>query len=109
MTARDTVMTEFKSLRPWIVCGCASFLFGHILFLTVHWGFYFLTLTGLALIMRSNFYIWQRIKCPQCGNPVGLQFWGTILWQSRKLQFCPFCALDFDTELEQRSQSGRPD
>ena len=48
-------------------------------------------------------YLYFRIRCPNCNNPISqlpMMAGGGFFRFSRKLKCCPFCGIDFDTELK---------
>ena len=59
-------------------------------------------LVGFALFGSSIAYVNYGLRCPRCGNPIGCLPYlpkGGYYRFAEALKFCPFCGVNFDSEL----------
>ena len=60
-------------------------------------------LTRKAVDAGCTLYLYFRIRCPNCNNPISqliMMPGGGFFRFSRKLRYCPLCGIDFDTEMK---------
>ena len=67
-----------------------------------------LTLTAFLVFAACSLFLIYGIRCPRCRNAIGYTFVGSgVPFSASKIRYCPYCALDFDSEASPlpRSQS----
>lgn len=94
MTIRNSLAKKFKLVNLLVLFGFIAFvlsLFFPSLFVCV----------PIGLLVFGFVYLLLGIRCPRCQNRVG-QNLGNLKSFSKtgkKLKFCPYCAIDLDSEI----------
>lgn len=69
-----------------------------------------LLLLPVAGFVVCVFFLQYGIRCPKCNNPVAQLIYlhgGGYFRLSKKIRFCRFCGLDFDTDIESAGKRQR--
>jgi hypothetical protein len=72
-------------------------------------GLAFLPLIPFAGFGACILFLYYGVRCPKCRNSIAYLTYlpgGGAFRLSRHLQFCPFCGVSFDTEVD---KTGQPD
>ncbi len=57
---------------------------------------------GFLVLLLSIIYVFWGIRCPNCRNRLTpITSYGSPFSVSRKIKYCPFCAIDIDSELQE--------
>lgn len=99
-------MTTYRSTidrkrRKYIVTGYIAFgAFALAGFLsTINQALLPLTLAAFLVFAASILFLIYGIRCPRCRKAIGYTFMGSGgPFSASKIRYCPYCALDFDSE-----------
>lgn len=63
-----------------------------------------------AMCFGAMFYAYFGLRCPRCRQPMGsiVINYGTPFAVSKKMNFCPWCGVHLDTEIEGKQKDGQP-
>ncbi len=104
MSIRSEINKTKRTLDMIACVGFALFLFSLVLiekapFLPA------IAIAGFAIFFGAITYSFYGIKCLKCKGPFGyvVVAMGTLFRISKKIRYCPFCGIDLDADLADRS------
>jgi hypothetical protein len=102
MTIRSQISRKKRKALISAYSGMAFFFLGIILLHESAWPL-ILAAIGFSVSGFSMLYAFWRIRCPRCKGNIGYvaMYYGTPFSLSKKINFCPFCGINLDTEVEQ--------
>ncbi len=108
MTIRAIIDRRLRKTMMAMFGGFAVFIIGMIVHIwTKASGLPIISLVGIGLSFVTIFYALLGIRCPHCKTILGYiaMYKGvfipdSIFSMSKKIKFCPFCGVSFDTEIE---------
>ena len=105
MTIRSQISRKKRKALISAYSGMAFFFLGIILLHESGWPL-ILMFIGFAVAAVSLLYAFWRIRCPCCKGNIGYvaMYYGTPFSLSKKINFCPFCGINIDTELKRPNQ-----
>lgn len=101
MTIRGDINKQKKYCNLITIFGLLVIMFG----IFIEQGKYFNPITfflGGGILLVSSFISYFKVKCPKCKNKWGHMaiYSGGLFNISKKIKYCPFCAVDLDSDLK---------
>ena len=102
MTIRDAINRQ-KRRAALVTYGGFALFAAPLLLSTVFRGIpEIIAAPGFVLVMAGVITMLFVIRCPKCRGSIGyaVSYPGTPWSVSKKIRFCPFCGVPFDSEIE---------
>jgi DNA-directed RNA polymerase subunit RPC12/RpoP len=98
MTIREKINRKLRWI-PWLsLLGFAVFFFGAVY--NHGTNIPVISIIGMAIFLFASLYLNLALRCPCCGKRIGPFIAASGKWWGlhKKVNFCPYCGVNFDTE-----------